>query len=178
MGLTHRENTCVSVSMYAKSTGTSSRVTLSLPCCVCSFADTGPVDQGVKHCIMALSAKEAEATQRSDVWLEGARSPKTENMKSAGRIVLVSQAPTLGRTCCVCVSQETVSDPPSNAHSYGLLAGVAAGCTISPSLGIVGQWFEEQRATAMGIAFSGSGLGICLSACACAWMLKELLPEG
>eukprot|EP00667_Euglena_gracilis_P010565 EG_transcript_10763 len=42
---------------------------------------------------------------------------------------------------------------------YGVFAGIAAGCTISPSLRIVGQWFEEKRATAMGVAFAGAGLG-------------------
>eukprot|EP01006_Ploeotia_vitrea_P024863 TRINITY_DN57664_c0_g1_i2.p1 TRINITY_DN57664_c0_g1~~TRINITY_DN57664_c0_g1_i2.p1 ORF type:complete len:482 (+),score=21.68 TRINITY_DN57664_c0_g1_i2:73-1518(+) len=43
--------------------------------------------------------------------------------------------------------------------TYGLLAGISAGCTISPSLAIVGEWFEKRRALGMGIAFAGSGLG-------------------
>jgi len=42
---------------------------------------------------------------------------------------------------------------------YGLPAGIAAGCTISPCLRLVGQWFEESRSTAMGVAFGGAGLG-------------------
>lgn len=61
---------------------------------------------------------------------------------------------------CSGTRANSVPHHPAHPPSYGLPAGIAAGCTISPCLRLVGQWFEESRSTAMGVAFGGAGLGV------------------
>ncbi|KAJ9456541.1 Riboflavin transporter MCH5 [Diplonema papillatum] len=43
--------------------------------------------------------------------------------------------------------------------SFGLILGISGGCTISPGLAAVGDWFEERRALAYGLVYAGSGAG-------------------
>lgn len=47
---------------------------------------------------------------------------------------------------------------------YGVIAGMGMSCVFISAIGVTGPWFTTKRALALGIAFSGSGLGqLCLS---------------
>ena len=46
--------------------------------------------------------------------------------------------------------------------TYGLLIGIATSCCYVPMVANVGAWFEAKRATALGVAVAGIGLGTLL----------------
>jgi len=48
--------------------------------------------------------------------------------------------------------------------TYGVSVGVGVACGYVPSVTLVGGWFERQRATALGIASAGIGLGTVVGA--------------
>lgn len=47
--------------------------------------------------------------------------------------------------------------------SQGVVVGVGMGCLFIPSFAVLPQYFEKKRSLAVGIAQSGSALGMCLS---------------
>ncbi|KAJ9461084.1 putative MFS-type transporter YbfB [Diplonema papillatum] len=51
---------------------------------------------------------------------------------------------------------------PAFLVSFGMILGVAGGCTIAPGLAAIGNWFEHRRALAYGFVYAGSGAGTTL----------------
>ena len=63
---------------------------------------------------------------------------------------------------CLCVGLLATSQVNSlmlGYVTYGAGVGIAAACGYIPMIAMVGGWFEEQRATAIGLAAAGIGVG-------------------
>lgn len=56
--------------------------------------------------------------------------------------------------------------------AYGLGVGIGVGCVYVPVVAAVGRWFERRRASALGLAVSGIGLGTLVVAPLSAWLIE------
>jgi len=58
--------------------------------------------------------------------------------------------------------------------TYGLGVGIGVACAYVPMVAAVGGWFEQRRATALGLAVAGIGVGTLTVVPIAGWMVEDL----
>ena len=66
-----------------------------------------------------------------------------------------------------------VGDITTAYFTYGLGVGVGAACGYVPTLALLGGWFDRWRTRALGIAATGTGLGMLAVPPLCALLIEH-----